>query len=48
MKALKVIGLALLALLFIAFFGGGFISELIGAYWPELGRRLSELIGSHR
>lgn len=46
--ALKVVGLALLVLLVVAIFGGPFLSELIGAYWPELGRKLAALLGAPR
>lgn len=46
--ALKGVGLAVLVLLVVAIFGAGFLSELIGAYWPELGRKLAALLGAPR
>lgn len=33
MKVLKVVGLVLLGIFVLVFFGGAFFSELIGAYW---------------
>lgn len=44
MKALKIVGLVLLVLLTLVLFGGGFASELIGAYWPALGRQIADLL----
>jgi hypothetical protein len=48
MKALKIVGMVVFGLLFVAFFGGAIFSELIGAYWPELGKQIAELIGGRR